>query len=518
MAPRRSARVAPRGPDPDPPAPASPEGDGSAPDALPVAEDDPLALPPHGAAVRLDGLPAAASVAQVAAFAERAGPVHSVALEAAVEGAASAAARVTFASVAGAAAAVAALAGGALPDFPAAPTRVRVTPPSPDHRLFVGGLDRGLALADLEAAARAACGVRGLEAVELVTSKDAPTSNRGFGFLNFYNGAAAAAALGPLAALTLGGRPVTVSLAAVKPPPPPKAGTGPPAARGVHVTGLGGGWSGEELEAAFAPLGAVDRVVLPPPRDGRPPPDYAFVYFEEEEAAVAAVAAAARGEGPSVGGAPVAVGPARAPAGGVSGGGRGPRPGMSATAASTSEAGEDASESAGVESRGAHSAGPGPQRHDRTARRDRGRRGAGAPYPYPAPASAAAASAAAAVAAAAAAAGHHPPPAPLFGQPPAPYGHPGAYGAPPAVMLPMLLPTGQVGYILAPPTAPSGFPYPGAVHMPPFGVPAPYGGAQHAAAAAAAAAGFYAQHPGGGPGGAPAGPARRHDAARYRPY
>ena len=320
---------------------------------------DPLTLPPHGSAVVLDGLPPSATEADVRSFASRAGRVHDLVLERGGKG--SARATVTFESRSAAADAVTLLAGlrwrphgdDAIDADEAEeeeeeavePTpRVRVSPAPPTHRVFVGGLDRSLTRAALEAAVRPR--VTGLEAVELVASKDAPGTSRGFGFLNFVNGVAAAAALASLSDLTLDGRPVTVSLAEAKDPHPPKPGAGPPAARGVQVSGLPAGVDEETLTRAFSCLGPIERVVVPPPRRAGgggstaavSPADFAFVYFADERAAVAALAAGARGDAPRVRGARVGVAPARAPAGGV--GGRKQQAAAQAQSGKTTGAGE----------------------------------------------------------------------------------------------------------------------------------------------------------------------------------
>ncbi|KAF8067182.1 LIF2 [Scenedesmus sp. PABB004] len=133
--------------------------------------------------------------------------------------------------------------------------------------------------------------VQGLEGVELLADKERPELNRGFGFATFYNFACAEAARRKYAdgERTVGGRPVTVTWAE-----PRKAdAVDTSAVRSVYVGGLPGSVTEEKLTELFKGYGEIEKVMLPYSKDDPSKyREYGFVHFKERAGALQAVARA----------------------------------------------------------------------------------------------------------------------------------------------------------------------------------------------------------------------------------
>lgn len=173
--------------------------------------------------------------------------------------------------------------------------RVRCSLSPAKHRLFVGGLPReGVTKERLERALRRAA--VGVESVEL-PADPASGQTRGFAFVDFYNTAAAEKARRALGGpgATLCGRPVTAGWAE---PRAEADGAVAAAVKSVYVTNLPENCAPEVLRQCFTQWGDVERVIIPAVKGGpvgapQQRARYGFVHFAERAAALAAVDAAA---------------------------------------------------------------------------------------------------------------------------------------------------------------------------------------------------------------------------------
>ncbi|KIY97283.1 Heterogeneous nuclear ribonucleoprotein Q [Monoraphidium neglectum] len=155
-----------------------------------LEERDPLKLPPHGTEVFVASLPHEASEEKVREFVASAGlKTHSVRIPRPGPDAPRASHNKGFAFAVyftkeDAAAAVEKLNGRLLLE-----RVVRASISVTNNRLFIGNIPRTITPAALKETL--AKEVAGLEEVDLVSDREHPDQNRGFGFLTFYNHAAA---------------------------------------------------------------------------------------------------------------------------------------------------------------------------------------------------------------------------------------------------------------------------------------------------------------------------------------
>ncbi|KAK9837452.1 hypothetical protein WJX81_003692 [Elliptochloris bilobata] len=318
-------------------APATTNGT-AAPAATCTDPDDPLSLPPHGTEVFVGGVPRTATEAQLAALASETGEVHSVTLLKDPQNASQnrGFGFVKYKTKEAATAALAKLGGRELADFPG--QMLRVAPSQSKHKLYVGNVPKDMSKDDLQAMLQPL--VKGLEHVELLMSKEVPGQNRGFGFLEFYNHTCANAAKGVLSAPSykMKGRTLTVSYAEPRQidvqQQQQQQQMAPEPVKSVYVGNLPASATEAKLKEVFEGLNCeVVKVVMPAAKEGRPHREYGFVHFTERATTVKLVDDAEKGIKPSLDGNTLEVRMAKpqqpatqqAPFGG--GGGRGFGPG-----------------------------------------------------------------------------------------------------------------------------------------------------------------------------------------------
>ncbi|KAI8477311.1 MAG: hypothetical protein J3K34DRAFT_108797 [Monoraphidium minutum] len=237
-------------------------------------ERDPLKLPPHGTEVFVASLPHEASEDRVREFIAGAGlKTHSVRIPRPGPDAPRSShnkgfAFAVYSTKEDAAAAVEALNGKSLGE-----RTIRASISVTNNRLFIGNIPRTMSGPQLKEAL--AKEVVGLEEVDLVMDRDAPEQSRGFGFLTFYNHAAAERARRTLeAGFSVGMRPVNVSWAEVKKPDDTSV-------RAVYVGGIPQSAKADAIKELFAAHGEVEEVALLPSRDDPSRiRDFCFVHFK----------------------------------------------------------------------------------------------------------------------------------------------------------------------------------------------------------------------------------------------
>jgi heterogeneous nuclear ribonucleoprotein R len=255
---------------------------------------DPMTLPAHGCEVFVGSLNRAATEDQLREFASEAGEVFSVKMV--MDPANTAQNRgysfVTFAEKESALRAMDRLSGKPMKDFPE--QLVRVQPSQTKNKLWIGGLPHSMNEEALKEAL-VQLDLKGLVNIDLAKSKETPDSNRGFGFLEFYNSTAAAQAKAKLSNpdVRVGDRTVNVDLA--EPTPKDQAAIG--GSKNVFVGNLTESSATEEkLKEAFAVYGEIEKVTIPRPKDGETFSKFAFVHFTERVAAMQAVQAESKPE------------------------------------------------------------------------------------------------------------------------------------------------------------------------------------------------------------------------------
>jgi len=272
--------------------------------AAPVEDTDGLlAKPPHSTEVFVSGLARTTSEEELRAWASPQGELHELRLLVdAATGANRGYAFLSFRRREDAAAAAEALNGCELKG-----RKLRVALSPSKHRLFLGGLPKERFAADnLQRVLRGA-GCVGVEAVEVPRAEDAsaPTGthtpggsqrSRGFAFVDFFNTACAEKARRALSApqFSLRGRHVSASWAEAR-PDEADVHAQQAATKSVYVANIPLAASPEALKAAFEQFGDVERVVIPPPKavaapsSAAPRARYGFVHFAERSSALAAV-------------------------------------------------------------------------------------------------------------------------------------------------------------------------------------------------------------------------------------
>jgi heterogeneous nuclear ribonucleoprotein R len=250
---------------------------------------DPMTLPAHGCEVFVGSLNRAATEDQLREFASEVGEVFSVKMV--MDPANSAQNRgysfVSFTEKEAALRAMDRLSGKAMKDFPE--QMVRVQPSQSKNKLWIGGLPHSMN-EDALKEALAPLDLKGLVHIDLAKSKETPGSNRGFGFLEFYNSTAATQAKAKLSNpdVRVGDRTVNVDLA--EPTGKDQAAIG--GSKSIFVGNLQESNANEEkIKEVFSVYGEIDKVMIPRPKDGETFSKYAFVHFTERVAAAHAVQA-----------------------------------------------------------------------------------------------------------------------------------------------------------------------------------------------------------------------------------
>ncbi|KAK9905524.1 hypothetical protein WJX75_001554 [Coccomyxa subellipsoidea] len=260
--------------------------------------DDPMSEPPHGTEVFVGGIPRTASEEQLKVFAEAVGEVHAVVLLKDPQNNEQnrGFGFVKFKTRAAATDALEKLAGKQLADFPG--QNLRVAPSQSKHKLYVGNIPRELSKDALKEQLDAV--VKGVEVIELLMSKEYPGQNRGFSFIEFYNHACAQLAKNVLSAptYTMGGRTLNVAYAE------PKGADQVPTqqVKSVYVGNLPASATDAKLKELFEQFGEVTKVVIPPSRPDKPNREFGFVHFSERSVVEKLVQEAEKGTKPSLDG------------------------------------------------------------------------------------------------------------------------------------------------------------------------------------------------------------------------
>lgn len=258
-------------------------------------EPDFMKEPPHGAEVFVGGVPRGATEEQIKEYSSKVGPVHSCSLvkEPGSSGQNRGYGFVKFMTKEGANKAMQELHQTEMPAFPN--MKLRFQPSQSKNKLYLGNIPKDM-MNDL-IHAKLDEHVKGVVDVEVVMSKDAPGTGRGFCFVEFYNHSAAAHAKGVLGSETfrLGDRTLTVSYAE-----PKQSEMNQDQVKSVYVGGLTAAASEKELKELFEALemGTVEKVVIPAKKPDKAFPDYGFVHFVDRSSAVKLVDECERTENP----------------------------------------------------------------------------------------------------------------------------------------------------------------------------------------------------------------------------
>lgn len=254
---------------------------------------DPLEEPPHGSEVFVGGIPKASTVTdeELLEFAEAGGEVYSCAvLTDPTSGQNRGYGFIKYKSKEIAQAAMAKLNDTHLRAHPS--IKIRVLPSQSKNRLYLGNLPKEKSKDELESLLKAA--TKGLETVELLMSKEFAGQNRGFCFLEFYNHACAQAAKAALSPpqFQLGNKPLTITFAE-----PRRADTDQSQdIKSIFVGNLPDSATQGKLSELFAPLGEITRAFIPAPRDGKKRSEFGFVHFQDRSSVVQAIANHDKGE------------------------------------------------------------------------------------------------------------------------------------------------------------------------------------------------------------------------------
>lgn len=285
-------------------------------------DDDPLAQPPHGTSVFIGSIHRSATQDQVKKFASEAGEVFDVKLirDTGMSQQHRGYGFIVYKTREGALTAMDRLHGKELPDFPG--QKVRVQPSQVKNRLYIGGIPHSMTKEELKDAIEGPFGLKGLQSIEISKNRERPEENRGFAFLEFYNGACATHAKTQLTKpdVRVGDRTITVDLAEIS----GRDAWAAQGSRAIFIGSLPPGVTEDQLREAFAKYGEVEKINIPRPKPGEEHAKFAFLHFAERLAAARAVDDI---EKPSIDGIELAVkyGRSEAPqsGGGVGGGFRG---------------------------------------------------------------------------------------------------------------------------------------------------------------------------------------------------
>lgn len=285
---------------------AAPGEEGTEPASLFVVADEPavelppereltdeeralLEKPPHSTEVFFGGVARPVAQAELRSLAETVGDVHDVRMPVdPASGHNRGYAFVTYVDAEAAARAVAELHGKQLQG-----KAVRVSLSQSKYKLFVGNLPFRMDTKVLERHVANVSG--GLISLLLPEDKRATAAapdgeqpkRRSFGFAEYHNNQLAQRAFKAFQqpGLTIGGRKPVVSWAEPKQPPPevPELEN----IKSIFVRGIPPGTSTEQLQKLYTQFGYVQSVDIPRPK-GNTLPTFAFVHFEERSSAIAA--------------------------------------------------------------------------------------------------------------------------------------------------------------------------------------------------------------------------------------
>ncbi|KAK9814368.1 hypothetical protein WJX72_004657 [[Myrmecia] bisecta] len=260
-----------------------------------AGETDPMSLPPHGCEVFVGGVPREATEAQLKKFAEQTGEVFGCTLL--TDPGNSQQNRgygfVNYKALPSATAAMETLTGKEMEEFPG--HTLRVMPSQSKNKVYLGNIPKTMSKEELKAALDAH--VKGITEMEVLMSKEFEGQNRGFCFVEFYNHACALQAKKVLSqpSFRLGERQLTVDWAEprrddVQPQTEP--------IKSVYIGNLPDEVSEDKLKEAFSAIGEVVKIVIPSGKEGtgRKTREYGFLHFAEAASATKAVEDFGKGE------------------------------------------------------------------------------------------------------------------------------------------------------------------------------------------------------------------------------
>eukprot|EP01026_Neomeris_dumetosa_P059651 TRINITY_DN5575_c0_g1_i8.p1 TRINITY_DN5575_c0_g1~~TRINITY_DN5575_c0_g1_i8.p1 ORF type:complete len:613 (-),score=154.95 TRINITY_DN5575_c0_g1_i8:108-1946(-) len=250
-----------------------------------IGTDDPMKMPPHGTEIFMGGIPHDATDEEITGFCKGVGRVFKTHIprDPKLTQQNKGYAFIMFFTRKEARQAIATLNSREFPNHPE--KKVRVSWSQQRNKLFLGNIPKHYTQEMILSEVQPEC--RGINEVELVASKEVPGENRGFCFIEYYNSEAANQARISLGAPTfkMGGRQITVTWAE-----PKKVDSESDRVRSVYVGNLPETINEDMLREVFAKYGEIEKVVLPSCKEepGRLR-DYGFVHFTERTSAVKAV-------------------------------------------------------------------------------------------------------------------------------------------------------------------------------------------------------------------------------------
>jgi len=253
------------------------------PPDLPNREDDEvLKKPPHSSEIFLGGIPRSLTQEELEELCAAHGAVYEIRLlKDLTSGQNRGYAFVTFTTRESAANAIKALNGTEMKGKKG----VRVSLSDTKHRLFVGNLPKTQSQAEVLAMLKLQ--EPGLESLELPMDPGTSTRNRGFAFCDFYNTASAERARTRWSDPTfkVADKNLTVRWAEPKGEVPVEDSA---KVKAIFVRGLPEGSSEDSLRELFEHHGEIEKVMLPQNRETGTKRDFGFVHFKERESALAA--------------------------------------------------------------------------------------------------------------------------------------------------------------------------------------------------------------------------------------
>ncbi|MEW5303581.1 MAG: hypothetical protein WDW36_006260 [Sanguina aurantia] len=247
-------------------------------------DEDPMSLPPHGTEVFISRLPRDVTEAQVRVFCEKAGEVHSLRVPRDPEGMNKGYGFCVYKTREMAAAAIETLQLTEIAESPG--RKVNLVASTVKHKLFLGNLLKEMSREELKSTLELE--VKGVESVDLMADKENPAINRGFGFVSFYNHTAAELARRFLGTpdYRMKGRTLTVMWA----DPKRNEVVDQEKVKSVYVGNLPESYDEAKLRAVFEVYGKVTEVtILHTPDDPNKLRNYSFLHFVERSSALKAV-------------------------------------------------------------------------------------------------------------------------------------------------------------------------------------------------------------------------------------
>ncbi|GAX77450.1 hypothetical protein CEUSTIGMA_g4894.t1, partial [Chlamydomonas eustigma] len=261
---------------------------------------DPMSMPPHGTEVFISKVPREATDAQLLAFCEQCGhKVHAIRLpkDPGNPGQNKGYAFAVYTETEGANETLSKLNQAELSDFPG--RKVTIVRSEVKNKLFIGNLPRELNKEQILEVLKG--DVVGITDMNLMVEKENPSSsnvNRGFGFVEFYNNAAAEQARRKLSSSEYRFRAHTLTVTWAE---PKKNDALQEQVKSIYVGNLPENVDESKLKSIFSAYGKISQIVLlKDPNDPSKLRNYGFVHYEERSSALKAIDEAAEGPKPEL--------------------------------------------------------------------------------------------------------------------------------------------------------------------------------------------------------------------------